>query len=234
MGSFDVYVQYSICEGFGMPQVEAGGCGIPIMTVNYSAMEDIIQKLDATPIDIGASFKELETSAIRVYPKQEDFVQKLLDLINRPEQMRKRLGFSVRQKTEQHYNWQSTIDKWTKYLDSVVLTEYQGRWDTPQLPISPINPNAIPAHDNIYELVYMLNRDHISKLNMPISNYWLLKQIQTAQEGYAFVGPEAKPFSTADLISNLNQLIENHNIAEVARTNPAVLEKEDYIEYANK
>ena len=63
---FDLYVQYAICEGFGMPQVEAGACGIPIATVDYSAMHDIIENLNAMPIPPKTKFKELETKAYRV------------------------------------------------------------------------------------------------------------------------------------------------------------------------
>ena len=46
MNMFDIYVQYAICEGFGMPQVEAAACGIPIASVDYSAMNDIVHKLN--------------------------------------------------------------------------------------------------------------------------------------------------------------------------------------------
>ena len=81
---FDLYVQYAICEGFGMPQIEAAACGIPIFSVNYSAMEDVVNKLEATPINVGSYFKELETEAIRVYPDENDFVSKMVDFINLP------------------------------------------------------------------------------------------------------------------------------------------------------
>ena len=40
---FDIYIQYAICEGFGMPQVEAAACGIPVAATDYSAMSDVIQ-----------------------------------------------------------------------------------------------------------------------------------------------------------------------------------------------
>jgi glycosyltransferase involved in cell wall biosynthesis len=76
---FDLYVQYSICEGFGLPQVEAGACGIPIATVNYSAMVDIVNKLEAYPIKVGSYFKELETKAIRAYPDNSS----LVDILHR-------------------------------------------------------------------------------------------------------------------------------------------------------
>jgi len=36
----DIYVQPAICEGWGLPIVEAKACGIPGLYSNYSAMED--------------------------------------------------------------------------------------------------------------------------------------------------------------------------------------------------
>ena len=234
MASFDVYVQYSICEGFGMPQVEAAGCGVPVVTVNYSAMEDIIHKLSATPVEIGAYFKELETSAIRVYPKHEDLVNKLFDLVSCPEQMRKRIGFDTRQKTEQHYTWKATTDKWIDYLDNIKLNGLQGRWDAPRRMINNIDPNHLPKNTSVYETIYLLAREYLGPMGIPLSNYWLLKQIQAAQDGFVAVGPELKPFSIEDILKNINQLINNHNTAEIARTDPNTLDSEDYINYANQ
>jgi hypothetical protein len=66
-----------------------------------------------------------------------------------------------------------------------------------------------------------------------MNNYWLLKQIQTAQDGFYTVGPEIRPYSLNDLIQNLNVMIKNHNTAEIARTDPSILKPEDYINYAN-
>ena len=39
MNMFDIYVQYANSEGFGLPQVEAAACGVPVMSTDYSAME---------------------------------------------------------------------------------------------------------------------------------------------------------------------------------------------------
>ena len=57
--TFDLYVQYAICEGFGMPQVEAGSAGVPIASVDYSAMNDVVHKLNGYPIKVNQYFKEL-------------------------------------------------------------------------------------------------------------------------------------------------------------------------------
>ena len=234
IGSFDAYVQYSICEGFGMPQVEAAGCGVPVFSVNYSAMEDIVDKLNATPIDVGAYFKELETSAIRVYPNETDFVSKLSQFILQPEQMRKRKGYDIRKLTEKEYDWSTTLAKWESYLDTIVLKKLQGKWDSPHKKLNKIEISSLPKLNSVYELAYFLHHDYLSELNLSMSSYWILKQIQIAQDGYAFSGPEPIPFGVENFIDNINQLIDNYNVAEIARTNPQFLEKEDFIQYANQ
>lgn len=79
MKCFDLYVQYSVCEGFGMPLAEAQSCGVPTMAVNYSAMEDHLQCPTSIPIDVGRFFYEaiIETEQKRALPNNQDFVNKL-------------------------------------------------------------------------------------------------------------------------------------------------------------
>ena len=68
---FDLYAQYAICEGFGMPQVEAAACGIPIAATDYSAMTDVLRYTQGYPIKVEKFFRELETGAERAYPDNE-------------------------------------------------------------------------------------------------------------------------------------------------------------------
>ena len=85
INSFDIYVQYAICEGFGMPQVEAASAGVPIASVDYSAMSDVVNKLNGYPIRVNQFFKELETKAIRVYPDNDHLVEIIQNYIKLPE-----------------------------------------------------------------------------------------------------------------------------------------------------
>ena len=68
---FDLYVQYAICEGFGMPQVEAASCGVPIASTDYSAMEDVVRYTNGYPIPVQKFFREMETWAERAYPDND-------------------------------------------------------------------------------------------------------------------------------------------------------------------
>jgi glycosyltransferase involved in cell wall biosynthesis len=233
MTIFDVYVQYSICEGFGMPQVEAAACGVPVVTVDYSAMSDIIQKINAYPVKVGSYFKELETSAIRVYPDETSLVNTLIELINKPEQMRRRVGFDMRNATVQHYTWEESLNKWIDYIDSIDYMKYRNMWNRPKDIIPSVNLNDLPKTEIVYEIIYYIHKQYLSRLGMKMSNYWLLRQIQAAQNGFFTEQAEFKAFSITNLIENINKLIYNHNEAETVRIHPELLPQEDYITYAN-
>lgn len=233
IGMFDIYVQYSICEGFGMPQIEASACGVPVVTVKYSAMEDVINKVDAYPVEVGCYFKELETSAMRVYPNQYSLVSQLLQLVNQPEAIRKQQGFKTRQLTEKYYSWNHSIDKWIKYIDTVDINKYHHSWNSAPIFVPKINKDNLPKVNNAYEIIYSIKKSVLENIGLNISDYWILKQIQCVQNGFVNHGAELKPFTINDMIDNLNSMIHNHNQAETGRIHSHLLTQEDYIEYAN-
>jgi glycosyltransferase involved in cell wall biosynthesis len=83
---FDIYVQYAICEGFGMPQIEAAACGVPIASVDYSAMTEIIENLNGIKIPVQRMFRELETNADRAYPDIDATAKYSMISLLRPQQ----------------------------------------------------------------------------------------------------------------------------------------------------
>ena len=131
MNLFDLYVQYANCEGFGLPQVEAAACGVPVMSTDYSAMESVIRKLKGTPITPKSLYKELETGCLRAVPDNDLAAEKFAEFFSQPKSMRRRLGFETRQAFNEHYQWHYSGKKWEDYFDSVeVLPQGQG-WDSP-------------------------------------------------------------------------------------------------------
>jgi glycosyltransferase involved in cell wall biosynthesis len=233
INTFDIYVQYAICEGFGMPQIEAAACGLPIMSVEYSAMIDVINKLDATPIKVGAYYKELATSAIRVYPDEEDFIEKTIELLTLPASVRKKRGYESRELVKKHYNWDQIAEVWMKHIDAEESTQHLWNNSVPNI-VPKIEKEALPKSDNILEILYFIQKNHLERINESITKYNLLKQVSYAQRGFIFDKLETRPFNLNTIIDNLNAQIENNNMAEMARVNPSILREEDYITYANK
>jgi glycosyltransferase involved in cell wall biosynthesis len=116
---FDVYVQYASSEGFGVGLVEAASCGVPVMAVDYSGMEDVVRKLEGTPIAVKAFFAEAETGCRRAIPDAEDFGRKLTALLRMPEAMRRHLGSRARSGAVHHYDWDRSVGLLMEAIDQL-------------------------------------------------------------------------------------------------------------------
>lgn len=145
---FDVYVQYSSNEGFGVPLVEAAACGIPVMAVDYSAMEDVVRKLKGTPLTPKALDLELETSAYKAVPDNELTAQALYDFFLLPSAVRLRKGFEARKAYDQHYGYEKSAAKFEKYFDSLRVEELDKRWYSPPRILGIADYQEMPRTDN--------------------------------------------------------------------------------------
>lgn len=231
--TFDLYVQYAICEGFGMPQVEAGACGIPIATVNYSAMCDVIHKLGAMSIEPRAKFKELETKAIRVYPDNEQLHNHIISFLSLPKPVRDKKRFEVRSLTEKYYNWDNIAKIWENYLDNLDNTGYRSDWASSMNilpPLSNIDNINIQQNQN-FELVVSMCQNHLRNIS-DIQNMLTLDMLKDADYGFTVGGPtQIKPFGFKQILQHIDTTISNNNLAEEARSKNIQIQ-EDFIEYA--
>ncbi len=119
MGLFDLYVQYSICEGFGIPMVEAAACGVPVAAVDYSAMTDVVRKVGGYPIRVQRMYMEPETHCWRALPDNEHLIQILVDFMKLPDGIRAKKGFESRKKVETEYTWEKAAKAWADAFDSI-------------------------------------------------------------------------------------------------------------------
>ena len=121
---FDFFVQYAICEGFGMPQVEAASCGVPIAAVDYSAMTEIVENLEGYKIPCKRMFRELETSADRCYPDIEATAEILYDFhVNKIEKEKKNMSKKTRKLCEQQYTWDKVYEVWDECFSSIDMKD---------------------------------------------------------------------------------------------------------------
>jgi glycosyltransferase involved in cell wall biosynthesis len=127
----DIYVQYANSEGLGYGALEAAACGVPVMAVDYSAMSDVVRKLQGIPLAVKALAKEPETGCYRAVPDNDDFVEKLLSFALLPEPLKKKKGMLARQAVEEHYTWDQAAKVWMDYLDSVTPLPDQQTWLSP-------------------------------------------------------------------------------------------------------
>jgi glycosyltransferase involved in cell wall biosynthesis len=128
---FDVYVQYAVCEGFGMPLVEAAACGTPILAVDYSAMADIIKKLGGMPITVQRMFRDPKTHTKRALPDNQDLVNKLIEVSTFSTEYRLELSRKLRAGVELHYSWDKTAKTWEECFDSIEVLPDEVSWASP-------------------------------------------------------------------------------------------------------
>tara|TARA_B100000519_G_scaffold180438_1_gene171956 strand:+ start:281 stop:1957 length:1677 start_codon:yes stop_codon:yes gene_type:complete len=125
---FDLYVQYANSEGFGLPQVEAAACGVPVMSTDYSAMESVIRKLGGTPLPPQALYKELETGCFRAVPNNENTAKEFLKFFSKTDEERKYDIENTRKNFEEFYQWDKSGKVWESYFDSIEIPPIEQTW----------------------------------------------------------------------------------------------------------
>ena len=127
---FDLYVQYSVCEGFGMPQVEAGACGIPLLTVDYSAMTSVGRNLGGRLIKVPGYSWDAPTHSRRANPDDNDLIKQMVWFIRLSQGDKQKMGAAAYRGVKKHYNWSRTAKIWGDYLDGVKPQPHTETWDS--------------------------------------------------------------------------------------------------------
>ena len=150
---FDVYVQYANCEGFGLPQVEAAACGVPVMGTDYSAMESVIRKLKGVPITPKGTYRELETGCFRAVPDNDLAAQKFKEFFDQPKSMRRRAGHETYKAFMEHYQWHLSGKRWEDFFDSVDVDSQNPDWySAPRIRSPEPKPTDFPQDISHHQL----------------------------------------------------------------------------------
>ena len=179
---FDVYVQYANSEGFGMPQLEAAYCGLPVMSVNYSAMESVIKNIDGIPIDVLAFSKECETGCNRAIPNNEHFVEQLSTYLSKSKEELNKIGQHTMSMAHKNYTWDETATKWLNYINNQELIDYDLTWKSPPKIFNPAE--SIPA--SVTSIVDKINFIFTDVLFKPewIGGYFWKRLLKDCTFGY--------------------------------------------------
>jgi glycosyltransferase involved in cell wall biosynthesis len=229
---FDLYVQYSICEGFGMPQVEAGACGVPIAAVNYSAMCDIVLKLEAYPIKVKTLFKELETKAMRAFPDNQDLKNYILSFIKQMPEQQEQKRIRTANLTKQHYDWNNIVSVWESYFDYLANTDIRKDWskgDT--IKLSALTQKKEDYKNNFDKLLYMCNYNmHDPSL---IGSYRLLELLNHADYGFIHQNTTSiLPYDFKNIYTYLETIAHNNNSTQEVNQKSIKFD-DDFIRYAH-
>ena len=177
----DLYVQYANSEGFGMPQLEAAQCELPVISTYYSAMQSVVDNIGAIGIEPLSYYIECETGCKRAIPDNEKFLQILLDITSSKESLGK-IGSDVCKKTKEHYTWDKTADVWLKHIESIEVKDKNQTWLSPPRTASP----AANIPNNVKGVVNIINFLFKAVLCKPewIGGYFWKKTIKDCTFGY--------------------------------------------------
>jgi glycosyltransferase involved in cell wall biosynthesis len=230
MGLFDVYVQYSIAEGFGIPQIEAAACGVPVFAVDYSAMSDVVRKINGFPINVQRFYKEAPSGCYRALPDNLDFIKKLEAYLSLDEKKRKEKEKQTRQAVEFHYNWDKTAKIWDNYFDTVSLLPNEQRWSSPP---NIHNPNLLVPQGLSNEEFAKWAIANVAGRPDLVNSYMSLRLIrdlnwemyQDGMGGFylndsSSLGKQKnKPFDREEAIKVLSDICNYRNFWEIQRVN---------------
>ena len=178
---FDIYVQYANSEGFGMPQLEALSCGVPLLATYYSAMKSVVDSTGAIGIEPLSYYTECETGCRRAVPDNKKFVSELLKLHEHRADLPS-LGMRMREKVLEKYTWDSAANAWLEHIQRVPIRDPQQTWLSPPKIFEPAP--GIPA--NIESNIDRVNFLFTEVLHKPewIGTYLWKKVLKDCTFGY--------------------------------------------------
>lgn len=206
----DLYIQYSISEGAGMPDTDAKSCGVPIMGLPYSATAEKVIEPGGIPLKIAGWRQESiqETSQRRCEPDNEYTAREFYKFFTATQSYRDNLSKEARDIAVKKYTWDNCAKKWETLLDSIAVPDHSETWNSPpqiHRPELQSVPNNLPPESFIgWCYQYIVGRP------------WLLT--------YSAFNTTLERMTTGNLtkdnlIKECTELCENYNRAEIGRHN---------------
>lgn len=225
---FDLYMQYAICEGFGMPQVEAGSCGVPIASVDYSAMSEIVENLNGIKIPVLKLFREIESGAYRALPDVEKTTNILYEYLS---VATKEYRHAKREKTRNlcvsQYTWDIVASVWEECFDSIDTSK--------KLDWSCVPPNktrhenmSVPGNLNPKEFVEYICSNIINDSRLANSAY-AQNLIRDLAYGLVCRGGSIRSLVHKDVVDSLEKQLQTKMLIDDIMSGKTTLKQEDYL-----
>lgn len=228
----DLYIQYAICEGFGMPQIEAASCGVPVAGVEYSAMPEIVENLGGFKVPLDRLFREVETNADRAYPNTEETANIIYNyIINYSDDQKIQKRQDTRDLCVSKYTWDHVYSVWDEAFESIDISN-KPSWDSPIDNVNYTNtyvPNNLPKYDFVKFICDEILKD---------SNIINTGYVQNLLKDFSNILVAGKNSITTkehkEVVEMLDVYLKNKITCEQARTNIKTIEKEDFIVCQNR
>lgn len=213
---FDIYVQYSICEGFGIPPLEAASCGIPVITIDNEVMAEIGKNIGAELIGIKREFREQETNAIRSYPDNDQLLNILNKYVSMSFDELNKIGSQTRKLCLNNYSWDKTAKIFENIFDNIDISKKLS-WDCSKREINPNYQLSVSSTSNHRKIIYEIIDNIIKEPFLKTTNF-IEELIKSANEGYVQHGQKNYPFTIKNYIGLLEAYMNNKSALEKLRT----------------
>lgn len=225
---FDLYLQYAICEGFGMPQIEAASCGVPIASVDYSAMSEIVENLDGIKIPVLKLYREIESSAYRALPDIDATTDILYDYLSvADESYRQNKREKTRELCVNRYTWDNVAKVWDECFDSIDTTK-KLPWTSPPPNKTRHHNMSVPSHLNPKEFVEYICYNIINDPQLAHSAY-AQNLIKDLAYGLVCRGGSIRSFTHKDAVDSLEKQLQLKMIVDDVFSGKTGLKHEDYL-----
>jgi len=102
---FDIYVQFSNCEGFSIPILESSMAGTPVLYTDYSAMVDVGKRCGGKPLNINCDYREPHSERWFAAPSEDNLVSEINRFINMNEEEKQQWRKSSHEKASAEFSW---------------------------------------------------------------------------------------------------------------------------------
>ncbi|MFA5759040.1 MAG: glycosyltransferase [Clostridia bacterium] len=211
----DLYIQYSICEGFGCPIAEAKACGIPAMSIAYSASAEQVEAPGCIALKVGKFFYEpvIETEQMRALPDSKDTVAKLYGFFTSELATKKAMGHSAMKDALENYTLARCAKVFEKALDELYTPPQDGTWLNPQpihVPMDTRVPHGFESNSQFLDhCIHNIIGDDSLK-----QSYFKTERLKALNVGYigAKTGPsnmQRRPYGTQEAIQEMIVIAQN-------------------------
>lgn len=225
MSMADLYVQYSVCEGWGMPLSDAKMCGVPVAAVDYSAMSEQAHSPGGIPIPVDRWNQEPlnQTYALRAFPDNEKFAQILFDAFVEGKIDLETKGREARELAVAQYNWDKVAKIWESAIDQMTLPPRETTWySAPKFMNKQV---ALPENLNKHQLLQFLAFEVLQQPER-LNSQWAVERLYRLDSGFESFTDAAgltqqKPYGLKELINEIETEVNAYNRLEDARLQSA-------------
>ena len=207
----DIYVQYSIAEGFGCPIAEAKSCGIPALAVDYSAMSEQVECDGCAKIPVQRSFDEavIETEQERALPDNDAFAQILYDTIQSNKGKEKAIATIVRKNVVDNHSFERSYNLLKNIVDSMDIHDRKETWDSGGLILKV--PQRVPEIRENSQFVNWVFENFFPHRPDWHNSVWKNNFVKGLNCGYIDGRNGKQKFDRNELLKIATTMVNNHN-----------------------